>query len=219
MVANTEAFFQRWNGAFYITGGGAFMTLKKLFYHIIVCVGLTMTCLIPTAYGLTMIEMGIEELALRADCIVLARCIAKRDVWDPYVASVETFVTLHVDEYWKNHLGTEELTIRHINNYIDIEEQDAYDGLTFLPDEEAVLFLTGKDPEGYRHVLGLAQGKILITQEEPGTANRLSRDLDGIIFHDLETGKLYQKKEEVMHMSLDELRQSISGFVLKERLR
>ncbi|MFH1858172.1 MAG: hypothetical protein ABH845_04645 [Candidatus Omnitrophota bacterium] len=156
-------------------------------------IGLVFTCFIffsaPALNALILPQMTTEEMVSRADTIVTGKSEYFHFHPGPKGEALYAIVAFKVDEYLKNNLGEKELFIMHIVQERGPDGKKTEAPFAFRADEEVLLFLTEKDNEGFRHVLGLSQGIYLLSQDRQGH-KVLMQEMKDVRFFDRTTGKI-----------------------------
>ena len=165
------------------------MTKRTLFLWTI----LLTVCWGTPVWALLVPEMTTEELVANANTVVLGKCLSFHYHPDADGKTLYAIVQFKVDEYFKNNLGKDEIFLMQIAREENFDGTRKLGDVSFQLDEEAVLFLTEEDNQGFRHVLGLPQGKFAIRQNRKGE-RMILRDLTGIQFFNRKTGELSKIK-------------------------
>ena len=173
-----------------------------------------------SAWALLIPQMTTEELVFHANTIVAGRCLSFHYHPDPDGKTLYAIIQFKVNEYLKNDLGEENLTL------MQIAREEGPDGtrtpsfISFTLDEEAVLFLTEEDNEGFRHVVGLPQGKFAVRENWKGE-RILVRDLTGVRLFDRKTGEIskvkHPREEKALEPFRRELKQIVSQLKAKKQ--
>ena len=173
-----------------------------------------------SAWALLIPQMTTEELVAHANTIVSGKCLSFHYHPAPDGKTLYAIIQFKVNEYLKNNLGEDHLTL------MQIAREEGPDGtpspslISFEIDEEAVLFLTEEDNEGFRHVVGLPQGKFAVRQNWKGE-RILVRDLTGVQLFDRKTGEIskvkHPREEKALEPFRQELRQIVSTLKAKKQ--
>lgn len=123
---------------------------------------------------MTLPAWTLGEMADRADVVVFARCINVFSEWNHETGEQDIFTALEVQDYLKNDQERQQLIVRHSGDV----KPGAPGAWRLQADEHAVLFLTHRDLEGYRHVLGMSMGVLYVQQHEDQL--RLERRFNGV---------------------------------------
>lgn len=131
----------------------------------------TMLALAPVAARATvLVPIEFRELVNAAPIIVHGDVIDIHSDWSSGRRAVETFVTLHVDEYLKGNLGSE-ITVRVPGGRLGRYRTIMVGAPVFARGDELVLFLNAGAPM-YPSIVGLSQGAFRVVTV-PGTATRM----------------------------------------------
>ena len=165
-------------------------------------------CCTPSSWALLIPKMTTEELMASANTVVLGKCLFFHYHPDADGKTLYTIIEFKVNEYLKNDLGKDEIFLAQIAREEDANGARKLGDVSFQLDEEAILFLTEEDNQGFRHVLGLPQGKFAIRQNRKGERT-ITRDLTGVQFFKRQTGELSKAKRSHEEKSLDIFRREL----------
>ncbi|HWK10321.1 MAG TPA: hypothetical protein VNR64_09740 [Vicinamibacterales bacterium] len=127
--------------------------------------------LAPAAAGATvLVPVEFRELVTLAPVIAHGQIVDARSDWSPGRRSVETFVTLRVDEYLKGDLGPE-IVVRVPGGRVGRYRTIMVGAPVFERGDEVVLFLNTGSPS-YPSIVGLSQGAFRVVTP-PGTSMRV----------------------------------------------
>jgi hypothetical protein len=131
------------------------------------------------ATATTVEKMSLRDLASRSNAIVRATV---QDQYSRTEANKEiyTYITLKVLEPVKGPKADALITIRQLGGVVDNIASIVPGMPKFTKGEEVVVFLTKNDVAGYPGVVGLQQGKYVVTTDENGRKN-VHNDLDGLV--------------------------------------
>lgn len=160
------------------------------------------------AWALLIPRMTTEELVLHANTIVSGRCLSFHYHPGHHGKTLYAIIQFKVDEYLKNDLGKTELTLQQIAREEGMDGTPQPGAISFSVDEEAILFLTEEDQQGFRHIMGLPQGKFSIGQNRRGKPI-LVRDLTGVRFFDRKTGEISKVKQPHEERDLETFREEL----------
>ena len=132
-------------------------------------------------------RLTMEEMIQKADAIVTGKGDHFHIHPDLEGKAIYAIVTFKVDEYLKNDLRKDEIIIMQVAQEKNEDGKFTSGPLALKMDEEVVLFLTEEDNQGFRHVLGLSQGKYTVVQDRLGE-KRLIQDLKNVRFFDKVSG-------------------------------
>ena len=127
----------------------------------IATVAISATVLVPVEF---------RELVNTAPVIVHGEVVDVHTDWSSGRRAVETFVTLHADEYLKGDLGPE-ITVRVPGGRLGRYRTITVGAPVFTRGEELVLFLNTGAPS-YPSIVGLSQGAFRVVTA-PGSATRM----------------------------------------------
>jgi hypothetical protein len=130
-----------------------------------------MLAIAPVAARATvLVPVAFRELVQTAPVIVHGDVVAIHSDWASGRRTVETFVTLHVDEYLKGNLGPE-ITVRVPGGRLGRYRTIMVGAPVFARGDEVVLFLNTAAP-AYPSIVGLSQGAFRVVTM-PGTPTRM----------------------------------------------
>lgn len=125
----------------------------------------------PVALSATvLVPIEFRELVTTAPIIAHGRIVDVQTAWSSGRLAVETFVTLHVDDYLKGDLGSD-ITVRVPGGRLGRYRTIMVGAPVFYRGEEVVLFLSTGAPF-YPSIVGLSQGAFRIVTM-PGTTARV----------------------------------------------
>ena len=125
----------------------------------------------PAAVRATvLVPIEFRELVATAPVIVHGEVVAVHSDWSSGRRAVETFVTLHADEYLKGNLGSE-FTLRVPGGRLGRYRTIMVGAPVFSRGDEVVLFLNTGAP-AYPTIVGLSQGAFRVVAV-PGSASRM----------------------------------------------
>ena len=150
-------------------------------------------------------RLTMEEMISKADAIVAGKGDHFHVHPDFHGKVLYSMITFKVDEYLKNDLRKDEIIIMQVAQEKNEEGKFVSGPLALKMDEEVVLFLTEEDNQGFRHVLGLSQGKYNVVQDKWGE-KRLVQDLKDIRFFDKETGEITDAKHIQVKLTYEEFK-------------
>jgi len=128
-----------------------------------------MIVLVPAALRATvLVPIEFRELVNTAPIIAHGQVVDVQSDWSSGRLAVETFVTLHVDEYLKGNLGSE-ITIRVPGGRLGRYRTITVGAPVFERGEEVVLFLNTGAPF-YPTIVGLSQGAFRVVTLPGNTA-------------------------------------------------
>ena len=160
------------------------------------------------AWALLVPQMTTEELMAQANAVIVGKCLSFHYHPDADGKTLYAIIQFKVDEYLKNDLGKEEILLMQIAREENLDGTRKLGDVSFELDEEAILFLTEEDNQGFRHVMGLPQGKFAIRQNRKGERVTV-RDLTGIQLFDRKTGKIAEGKPGREEKNLEVFRQEL----------
>jgi len=181
--------------------------MKKIFLITL----LTMTIALSgsgSASALLLPRMTVPELVAQASSVVSGKCLSLHFHPDQDGKTLYAIIKFKVDEYLKNDLGKEEIFLMQIAREEDQEGIRQPGAISFQVDEEAILFLTGEDNEGFRHVMSLSQGKFSVRENRKGE-RYLLRDLKDVQWFDRKTGEISKVKQSQEEINLDVFRREV----------
>jgi hypothetical protein len=167
------------------------------------------------AWATTVLRFTTDELADRADVVLHGQCVAARtrETRDGVVTDYD----VRVIESLKGGVGA----AFSFTTYGGVTEARG----TFIPgaptitqDEELLLFLDAPNKAGCRLVIGMAQGKFTVKQDEGSGRKVASRNLEGLQFLDPATGEAAEAKPE-QAVPLDDLLARIRARVAEQAER
>ncbi|MBI4437272.1 MAG: hypothetical protein HY590_07670 [Candidatus Omnitrophica bacterium] len=166
----------------------------------------------PGVQALILPQRTMQEMIVEANTIVAGRCTSFHIHPSEEGETLYAIISFRVDEYLKNDLGKEEILLMQIARQPGTDGKQAVGPLSFRIDEEAILFLTEEDNQGFRHVMGLSQGKFSVTSDKKGR-KLLLREMEGVRLYNKETGQIAFAGKVPKKIEYDQFR----GFV-KETL-
>lgn len=134
--------------------------------------------------GATVEPMSLDDLARRADFIVIGRCVALRADWNASGTRIYTYATIAVERFLKGG-GVREVTLRVLGGQVGGMAAIVPGSPTFNTGEEVLLFCVGGEAR-MPTVLGLSLGKFTLTRDEAGV-RMVKRDLSGLTLADYRT--------------------------------
>jgi len=143
----------------------------------------------PGVQALILPQMTMQEMITKANAIVAGKCVFFHLHPSQEGETLYAVISFKVDEYLKNDLGKEEILLMQIARERGLDGKQAIGPISFRIDEEAILFLTEEDNQGFRHVMGLSQGKFSVTNDKKGQ-KFLQREMKDVRLYDKETGKM-----------------------------
>ena len=147
---------------------------------------------INPAWALLMPHFTLEELVAQSNTIVSGHCVSFHYHPSADGKVLYAVIRFEVEEYLKNDLGKRELSLLQVAREENLEGLRLPGSVSFGIDEEAYLFLSEEDPDGFCHIVGLSQGKFDVRQNRRGKI--LIRNLAGVQFFDREMGALSRPK-------------------------
>ena len=172
----------------------------------------------PGVQALVLPQMTVEEMVLKADAIVSGRSERFHMHPDSEGNVIYAFVNFKVKEYLKNDLGKEEIIIAQVAQEKGFDGKFTAGPVALRIDEEVILFLTEEDNQGFRHILGLSQGKYSVVQDRRGE-KRLIQEMQGVRLFNRETGKISDGKTVQVKMTYDEFKFLVYRIVSRIRAR
>jgi hypothetical protein len=127
----------------------------------------------------TVEAMTLNDMAQRAQMIVIGRVVGLRADWNARRTRIYTYVTLEVERFLKGGAGEREITVRHWGGEVGAFRSLVPGSPQFVVGEEVLLFCAGTRAR-VPTVLGLALGKFTITRDRQGT-RILRRDISGLV--------------------------------------
>lgn len=137
------------------------------------------------AEAATVEAMTLNEMAQRAEMILIGRVASSRADWNTRRTRIYTYVTLEVERFLKGGAGEDEITIRHWGGEAGGFRSLVPGSPQFVVGEEVLLFCAGTRAR-VPTVLGLALGKFTITRDAAG-ARILKRDISGLVLANYRT--------------------------------
>ena len=159
-------------------------------------------------WALLLPYMTTDELVAQANTVVLGKCLSFHYHPDPNGKTLYAIVQFKVDEYLKNNLGKDEILLMQIAREEESDGTRKLGDVSFKLDEEAILFLTEEDNQGFRHVMGLPQGKFAIRQNRKGE-RVITRDLTKVQFFNRKTGEISKVKPTREEKNLEAFRREL----------
>ena len=149
--------------------------------------------------------LTMEEMITRADTIVTGR--SERFHLHPGAEgkALHAIITFKVEEYLKNDLGEDEIIIMQVAQERGADGKFVAGPFALKMDEEVILFLTEEDPQGFRHVFGLSQGKLAVTKDWLGREGLL-QEMKGVKLFNKETGEIRDAKTIRIKLSFEEFK-------------
>jgi hypothetical protein len=111
-------------------------------------------------------KFSLQELTKKSSAIVLAKVEDSYSRWEN--KEIYTYSTLRVLEAVKGAKDQTTVTIRQLGGRVDNIESIVPGMPKFSRGDEVVVFLTQKDAAGYPWVMGLEQGKYLVSADASG---------------------------------------------------
>lgn len=170
------------------------------------------------AWALLIPQMTTEEMVAYAHTVVSGKCLSFHYHPSPDGKTIYAIIQFKVDEYLKNDLGENELRLMQIAREAGPDGTSQPGAVSFEIDEEAILFLTEEDQEGFRHVVGLPQGKFSVRENRKGERT-LVRDLKGVQFFDRKTGEISTVKRPREEKSLEAFRGELKRIASQLKAR
>jgi hypothetical protein len=146
----------------------------------IVIVGLA-----SVAEGTTIEPMTLDEMAQRADFILIGRAVGSRADWSADHTRLYTYVTFEVERFLKGGAGEREVTIRLVGGEVAGIRVMVPGTPQFAQGEEVLLFCVGKRAR-VPTLLGLSLGKFTMRRDENGE-RVLKRDISGLVLANYRT--------------------------------
>jgi len=166
-----------------------------------------------SSQGATVKKMSTQDLVKLSEVIVLGKVVAQqgRRLED---GTHLTDVTLDVTAFVKSGDATQKtFTFPIYGGTVDGITKSFSGQTKYIDGEDVLLFLEAPHPKlGYRHTIGMAQGKFTV-QVEPGTGKKyLVRDLGGIQLAG-PNGRLEEPKTNEPRLYLEAFIQEIKGYL------
>jgi len=130
----------------------------------VVCAWLFALFAIPIAGFGILRDLSLDDLVAGADWIVAGRVVQKESRWNDARDYIYTYVTISVQEYWKNPLTDAEIVVQVPGGIADDITQQVSDTPEFSIGETVVLFLF--DQDGNKWVYGWEAGKYTVQDEQ-----------------------------------------------------
>lgn len=105
-------------------------------------------------------DLNLADLVAGADWIVSGHVVQKESRWNDARDYIYSYVTISVNEYWKNPLRDSEIVVQVPGGSVDEITQQVSDTPEFFAGENVVLFLF--DQEGNKWVYGWQAGKYTV---------------------------------------------------------
>jgi len=155
---------------------------------------LGLTLVFPvTARSSMAIRLSFEQLAQRAQRVVVSRVIASQSEWDGSHRRIFTRTEIEVEEEVAGQ-GPRRFTLVQPGGTVENLTQRTFGLASFQPGEKVMLFLAGQDKSP--HVIGLSQGVFDLTGA--GQQEQLVQRLDQLSFpHDHGQPMIFSKKTAV----------------------
>lgn len=119
-----------------------------------------------------------EELARRADVIVVGKVTAINSEWNSNRTRIQSRVTLSVDQHIKGEESGTSVTILTLGGEVD-GVGEVYSHTARFKEDERVVVFAGKDRQGVLRVIGGDDGKLTVTKEE-GTGRQFVADNESL---------------------------------------
>ena len=133
----------------------------------------------------TVEAMTLDEMAQRAEMIVVGRVMGSRSDWNAQRTRIYTYFTFEVERFLKGGAGEREITIRLWGGQVGGFTSMVPGTPQFIDGEEVLLFCSGSRAR-IPTVLGLSLGKFSITQNAAGE-KILKRDISGLVLRNYRT--------------------------------
>jgi hypothetical protein len=140
----------------------------------------TVVLLVDTSGATTLIELGLSDLARKADRIVVGTVTEVRGQWDDSLRFIHSSVTISVEQSLRGNVPSE-IVLRTPGGYVGGMGQRAHGAATFEVGERVLVFLTAWE-DGTPKVLGYAQGKSRIFRDQQGEERLQGGSADGLTF-------------------------------------
>jgi len=133
-----------------------------------------------SASATTMMKLDLAGLTQRADTVVAGHVTDSQAAWTSDHSAIYTDVTIVVERSLAGSFTAgQTVTVRSEGGTIDGVGMRVYGAAGFAKNEEVVVFLEQR--AGHRYVVGMAQGKLLVTTDASGV-KRLHRNLADVSF-------------------------------------
>lgn len=163
-------------------------------------------------------QLSMEEMVTIADTIVMGKSEGFHFHSTPEGDVLYAVIHFKVSEYLKNDLGEDEIIIMQIAQERGPDGSFMAGPLAFKVDEEVLLFLTEEDSGGFRHVLGLSQGKYAVTQDREGR-KFLVQEMKDIRLYDKVTKKISREKDIRVKLRYEEFKALVYEVISKIEAR
>jgi len=116
--------------------------------------------LLPIASMGLLRDLSLSDLVTGADWIIVGKVETMESRWNEAKDYIYTYVTLSVNDYWKNPLNQPRITIQIPGGVVEEITQQVSDTPEFRLGETVVLFLFNQD--GQKWVYGWEKGKFTV---------------------------------------------------------
>lgn len=158
-----------------------------------------------SASATTMLSLGLPELTRSADAVVQGTVRRVESRWSGDGRRIVTDVEIQVSEALKGQPGSSVLVTQSGGRVGDLGQKVSGEA-SFALNEEVVVFLERKGPQGFR-VLGMAQGKYQVQRSPDGTRVMAVPDLGDLLLLDPTTHQPTTSAPQAL--SLTQLKSSI----------
>lgn len=148
----------------------------------------------PGVQALILPQLTLGEMISRSNTIVSGKCTSFHIHPSENGDTLYAIISFQVEEYLKNNLGKKEIFLMQIAREKGPDGKQTAGPLSFKIDEESLLFLTEEDIQGFRHVMGLSQGKFPVTTDPKGHKLVLRQNPDALLYNRI-TGKIAQARK------------------------
>ena len=168
----------------------------------------------PGVQALILPQLSMQDLITKANTIVVGKCVSFHLHPSQEGETLYAVISFKVEEYLKNDLGKEEILLMQIAREPGLDGKQAVGAISFRIDEQAILFLTEEDNQGFRHVMGLSQGKFSVTSDKRGQ-KFLQREIKDVRLYNKETGKITMVEKSPKRIEYAEFRHFVKETLSK----
>ena len=108
-------------------------------------------------------DLTTEDLVTGSEWIIAGRVDAMESCWNDAGDYIYTYLTIAVDEYWKNPQSQSEIIVQVPGGLVEDIEQKVTDTPEFRQGETVILFLF--DQDGHKWVYGWEKGKYTVRDD------------------------------------------------------
>ncbi len=154
-----------------------FLNILSYFIIVMVCM-FSFSC--SKSYATREFSNSTLEMARKSEHVVVAKCISSKSSWDEKHKFIFTYTTFSVEEVVKGETVGDDITLRIIGGQVGDTRVDVPDKPEFLQEEEVILFLGPKNPDGYPTLSSLEKGVLRLKVDEVSGEKIVTTPVTGI---------------------------------------